>query len=323
MRNILFVLVLAVLILYSPLRGVEKVDLQKERKILMKLDQSMSGVSEKQGVLKALLPYMTEETVLFPLKGYPVQGKKALAAVMDKVKAEEWEKHVFWVSLFSVVSGDGNLAYTYGRYEIPWEKDRGKDEEEVESEGGEPHYYGTIWKRDASGKWKIAVSQGLVLVRGLGHKRLESRLNIRESDQRVKPVVDTELAFSAYSVENGVAAAFYKYIDEDGIAVGLSGEPRTRRTYARAIETAKKSPAGKGPQPKLEWEPYYSFVCGSGDLAYNYGPYVYTAPDARGELKKYYGYFVTLWKKQEGGGWKFIFDGGSECPPPVGAKLEN
>ena len=66
----------------------------------------------------------------------------------------------------------------------------------------------------------------------------------------------------------------------------------------------------------MEWEPVYSHAAASGDMAYNYGPYTYTASDAKGNIQKGYGYFITIWKKQPDNTWKFVFDGGNQSLPP-------
>jgi ketosteroid isomerase-like protein len=58
----------------------------------------------------------------------------------------------------------------------------------------------------------------------------------------------------------------------------------------------------------MQWEPVFSFVSVSGDMAYNYGPYKYTATDAKGNQQTGYGYFVTVWKKQPDNSWKFVLD---------------
>lgn len=58
----------------------------------------------------------------------------------------------------------------------------------------------------------------------------------------------------------------------------------------------------------LEWKPEFVEVAKAGDMAYTYGPFTFSAISGEGEPKTVLGYFHTVWKKQEDGGWKFIYD---------------
>lgn len=57
----------------------------------------------------------------------------------------------------------------------------------------------------------------------------------------------------------------------------------------------------------LTWKPTGADVAQSGDMGYTYGVYSMTINDS---LHK--GTYVTVWKKQAGGGWKVCLDSGNE-----------
>jgi len=59
---------------------------------------------------------------------------------------------------------------------------------------------------------------------------------------------------------------------------------------------------------KLEWEPNFVDVSESGDLAYTYGKYTFSAFDPTGKKIEAKGIFHTVWKRQEDGSWKFVYD---------------
>ncbi len=118
------------------------------------------------------------------------------------------------------------------------------------------------------------------------------------------------------AVKNGAAEAFYRFIDDKGIALTTAGPPLTKQAYARFLAAAKEKKETGNRKNTLEWEPLYSHVSASGDMAYNYGPYKYTGTDAKGNTRVGYGYFITVWKKQPDNSWKFVFDGGNQGPPP-------
>ena len=58
----------------------------------------------------------------------------------------------------------------------------------------------------------------------------------------------------------------------------------------------------------LVWKPDYVDVSESGDLAYTYGKYTFTSRDSTGRKVVSKGIFHTVWKRQEDGSWKFVWD---------------
>ncbi|NIM14832.1 MAG: DUF4440 domain-containing protein [Candidatus Aminicenantes bacterium] len=307
---------LVIIFFVSFIQGaVQKLDLEKEKKILLEMDHEISTVSSKNGILKAFFPFLTDQSVLFPANGHPVVGKKACGKRINQVDMSSREGKLKWEPMFADVSAAGDLGYTHGRFERPITDPKGNKKTI-------PGYYGTIWEKDANGKWNVVVSQGLIFLKDLNQGPITNRIDPTNMDSKAKEVVSRERAFARYSVENGIPEAFYRFIADNGIALSSGGPPRTKETFAIAIAAAKKKKeTGKsGPKTKLEWEPFFSHVSASGDMAYNYGPYKYTAgtTDLNGRIKEqvFYGYFVTVWKKQVDGKWKFVFDGGNQSPGP-------
>lgn len=291
---------------------------EKEKQILLEKDREISGISAGNGVLRAFYPYLTEKSLLLPKKGHPVYGKETCAKLADQMDMDGRANPFKWEPLFSDVSTAGDLGYTYGRYEIPAapasaESAASGDNKKEVNYG----YYGTIWTKNTEGKWKVAFSQGLVLLKGLNQKPLQKLIDPGKADLITREVLATERAFSDYSVTNGYLPAFYRFIDDNGIALGAQGTPMKKADYARLMAEAEKKKqdgtpgAGAG---KLEWEALYSHVAASGDLAYNFGTYLYTETDAKGNQRIGRGHFLTVWKKQPTGNkeWKFVMDCGNE-----------
>lgn len=301
------------LISFVTVQGAEQTmntlpNLEKEKQILLEKDREISGISAGNGVLRAFYPFLMEKCFLLPKNGHPVFGKETCAKLADQLEMDGRVNQFKWEPLFVGISAAADLAYTYGRYEIPAapaSTASGDNKKEVDY-----GYYGTIWTKDAEGKWKVAFSQGLVLLKGLNQKPLQKLIDPEKADPITREVLATERAFSDYSVTNGYLAAFYRFIDDNGIALGSRGTPKTKVDYARLMaEAEKKKQAGK-----LEWEALYSHVAASGDLAYNFGTYLYTETDAKGNQQVGRGHFLTVWKKQSTGNkeWKFVMDCGNE-----------
>jgi ketosteroid isomerase-like protein len=269
--------------------------------VLLEKDRAISKASAENGILKAFYPFLTGESLLFPGNGFPVLGKETCGKLMNAVDMNGWEGKLTWTPETAIVCVSGEMGYTYGYFEMP-NPDKASDKKTVTS------LYNTIWKKDSQGNWKIMVSHGLILLKDLAKEPLVSKIDKVKQDAAAKAVIETELAFSAYSVEKGRMEAFYIFMDDKGANRG-GNVPRTKEFYEKQMADEK----GK----RLEWEPFYAYVAKSGDLAYDYGPYKYTVINSKGNPESYYGYFITVWKKQPGKTWKFILDCGNECPGPT------
>ncbi len=59
---------------------------------------------------------------------------------------------------------------------------------------------------------------------------------------------------------------------------------------------------------KLIWSADFADVSASGDLGYTYGKYIYTEADSLGRSTESTGIFHTVWKRQNDGQWRFVWD---------------
>jgi len=300
-------IVLALLLTVEGAEMKTKNNSEKEKKILLEKDREMAKVSSEKGILTAFYPFLTEHSVLLPETGHPVHSKNTCEKLMKHNDLKGKENQLQWEPMFADVSAAGDLGYTHGRFERP--AANSSDNNKINYS-----YYATIWQKDPQGSWKVAFSQGLLLLKDLEQKPLDKKIDWEKIDKKTKEVVNTEHSFAKYSLENGAPAAFYHFIADTGIALGAGGPPRTKETYAK-ITAAQKEKKTNTPKTTLEWEPVFSYAAASGDLAYNYGPYKYTAVDAKGIQQTGYGYFVTVWKKQPDNSWKFVLDAGNTSPP--------
>jgi ketosteroid isomerase-like protein len=68
----------------------------------------------------------------------------------------------------------------------------------------------------------------------------------------------------------------------------------------------------------LRWEPLHSDVGASGDVGYTDGRFEARFRDAKGNAAMSTGRYLTIWKKQADGSWKFVRDIGAQDTPPAG-----
>ena len=117
-------------------------------------------------------------------------------------------------------------------------------------------------------------------------------------------------AFSARSVEIGAGPAFVEFAADDvrafpGGAVPLKGK-----------EALREWTSGWSMDRSIAWEPEEAFASRSGDFGYTWGYAAFTGPNKDDESVTTYGKYVTIWRRQDDGEWKWIADLGNGAPPP-------
>jgi len=141
-------------------------------------------------------------------------------------------------------------------------------------------------------------------------------------------VIKTDIAFSKLSEDSGYQKAFIAYADENMIKLN----PRRYATFGRqelvrefqeeqAKETDTSASVMKSLPPVLTWKPLHVVVAGSGDLASAFGDWEMKTILPNNKDTVLHGNYMTVWKKQIDGGWKFILDGGNPTPGSTDIKL--
>lgn len=141
-----------------------------------------------------------------------------------------------------------------------------------------------------------------------GMSLLTTTLHSQSLSPALQSLVDAEKAFAAMSLEKGIKAAFLANLADDGILF--------RPGPVNGKELWRKRPDSSA--ARLEWAPVFADIAASGDVGYTTGWFIFTPPPDLDQPPGY-GYFVTLWKKQADGSWKFAFDLGigNEHPEKV------
>jgi ketosteroid isomerase-like protein len=118
-----------------------------------------------------------------------------------------------------------------------------------------------------------------------------------------------EIGFSK-SIESRDMESFRSFLDDDARFVGV----RVRRGPDEITEGWRTYEPEDG--PSLKWRPQIVEVLEDGKLALSRGPYKYTQKNEEGEEVDYWGTFNSVWRLQEDGGWKVVFDAGSPAAQP-------
>lgn len=112
---------------------------------------------------------------------------------------------------------------------------------------------------------------------------------------------DAERAFAAAAAREGQWTAFRRYAAPD--AVMFVPEKVSAQAYLKRL---------KDPPTALQWSPAESYLACDGGQAVNTGPW-------RAPRGKNGGYFTTVWRREPGGAWRWIYDGGDTTPTVAAA----
>ncbi|MEO6129420.1 MAG: hypothetical protein ABIP30_13820 [Ferruginibacter sp.] len=116
-------------------------------------------------------------------------------------------------------------------------------------------------------------------------------------------LIQADKAFSDLSEKEGMKNAFLEYIDSNGVLLKGDHMPIIG---ANAIDYLIQV---SDTAFTLNWQPQHAFVSKSADLGYTYGIYALHSNTRDTVL---YGTYVSIWKKQADGKWKFVLDSGNE-----------
>jgi len=123
-------------------------------------------------------------------------------------------------------------------------------------------------------------------------------------------LVKVESDFSAMAQAKGILAAFEHFAAPD--AAFIDTDPRKYR----GLEAVRQRMGPDQPGVKLSWSALFTDVSDDGTLGYNYGRYESRRPGPDGQEIARGGFFLSIWKRQPDGSWKYVMDTGAPDRPP-------
>jgi hypothetical protein len=116
-------------------------------------------------------------------------------------------------------------------------------------------------------------------------------------------MMNADRAFSKMCQDKGMKAAFIEYLDSNGVLLRPNHLPIAG---ADAVDFLIQQ---NDTDYTMTWEPKNGVIARSGELGYTYGIYA-LRPSAKDTV--IYGTYVSIWKKEKGGTWKYVLDSGNE-----------
>jgi ketosteroid isomerase-like protein len=283
-------------------RGAYNVDRDAEREGLRAAD--LAHAAAAGGGTAGFLASLTDDAVfLFPNAPW-VEGKPAIEAVLTAPPPPFVPGITLtWSPAFVDISSDAEVGYTFGNVVVT-----------RPARTPLPGQYIAFWRKQADGTWAVeawnmspAFAPPGELPPNFGHPLSNGRGPFTPVDQEAEAAAlrAVDAAFSQASVELGQAEAFGMFADQHAIVLA-GGNP----DFIVGRNEIIASRSGDG--PTLSWVPKRSGVGPLGDLGWSMGEYTVTGPAGTGVGK-----YLSVWRKQANGEWKFVQDAGSGNPPPA------
>jgi ketosteroid isomerase-like protein len=280
--------------------AVAHLDLNEERAALLAADRSYSELSATTNLVEGTMN-MVAPAIIYIAPGAYITTAAQVRALLQS-NAANFTAVLTWTAVRVDVSSDAQRGYTYGFTEI-----------KLPDGSIVPGKYIAYWKRQSNGAWKVAAYRRNV--RPAGDVSLTPPPGFETPDYkhyRYFPKTDaaSELAgvFAADQAfsdlaQSGVSAAFVAFAAPDAAVLGrLAG-------IGFGTEAIIENQAAALPG-SLVWSPSFGDAAETGDLAFTTG-FAQTRvqnPDGTWRVTGQ-GKYLTIWKKQRTGEWRFVIDG--------------
>ncbi len=207
--------------------------------------------------------------------------------------------HVEWTPQQAIVSLDGQLGCTVGVTRMRVEGDTAKD-----PRGGR---YISCWTKGTDGTWQVAAharngeAEGGPAPAAKLDRAPHSATSARGSDA-LRTIQDADAAFAAFAADSGPGPAFARYAADDAMLLGARPAPPRGPNEIRAVFAG-------GPPSVYAWAPVRALGVATGGLGFTIGESTVTQ---NGQASR--GKYLTVWRQEADGRWKYIFDLGSPRP---------
>lgn len=275
------------------------------RESLLAADAERGTVLARRGWPEGVLGWLSPEVVYLREGSPAVYGRDAVATLLSGEKLDASGTHL-WQPLGGATSEDGRSGYTYGVHAVT----TGANKTELLVDR-----YIAFWRRASGGIWRV---EAYAEVGDPGVDSREAAVSSSPPQRGPRPrqvaaaiatIMRTDSVFAIRADRNGIAAAFAQFAAPEAVLLAgtelVIGPSAIREFYA-----------ANSVGSSLIWEPVYGDVAGSADLGFTVGEYIFTGRGPTGAAIQRFGKYLTVWKRQPNGGWKFVADGGNGNPSP-------
>jgi ketosteroid isomerase-like protein len=272
---------------------------------LLRADLARADSVSRHGMPDGLAANLTEDVVY--LRGeLPILRGRAAVRAIAAAESIATPYAVRWQPVRAEASRDGKSGYSYG-YTIVSAAANGTPSIRVDR-------YIAFWRQLPVG-WRIAAYAETYGAPPPPLSMPETAAPAVLPDVAMSPgsgaleaIRSADVEFSNAAAKFGTGVAFGRYAAAD--AQMFSG-PGEFITGPHAISESFGPPTEKN---TLVWHPVHGEVAASGDLGFTVGNAVFTGVREDGAKIERLSKYLTVWKKQRDGSWRYVVDGGSSRP---------
>jgi ketosteroid isomerase-like protein len=272
---------------------------------LLRADIARTDSVMQRGMPDGLAANLTDD-VVYLRGGLPiVRGRDAARAI---VAAESLAAPfaVRWQPVRAEASRDGLSGYSYG-YTIVSTAGSGAPAIRVDR-------YIAYWRHLPMG-WRIAAyaetygaPPANLSLPAEANSAAMPDVGMPSNTGALESMRAADVQFSADAMKLGTGVAFGRYAAADAQIFSGPGE---FISGPHAIAESFGPPTEKN---TLVWHPVHGEIAASGDLGFTVGNAVFTGVREDGAKLERFSKYLTVWKKQRDGSWRYVVDGGSARP---------
>jgi ketosteroid isomerase-like protein len=272
---------------------------------LLRADIARADSVMQRGMPDGLAANLTDD-VVYLRGGLPiVRGRDAARAI---VAAESLAAPfaVRWQPVRAEASRDGLSGYSYG-YTIVSTAGSGAPAIRVDR-------YIAYWRHLPMG-WRIAAyaetygaPPANLSLPAEANSAAMPDVGMPSNTGALESMRAADVQFSADAMKLGTGVAFGRYAAADAQIFSGPGE---FISGPHAIAESFGPPTEKN---TLVWHPVHGEIAASGDLGFTVGNAVFTGVREDGAKLERFSKYLTVWKKQRDGSWRYVVDGGSARP---------
>lgn len=280
-------------------------DAEEAHDALLRADLARADSVNQHGLARGLATSFATD-VVYLRGGLPiVRGRNAVQAV---IAAESLSTPVTvrWQPVRAEASRDGRSGYSYG-YTVISSGGSGAPALRMDR-------YIAFWRR-VENSWQIAAYAETYgappPALSMPREAMDSALADVPMRRTRGPLEDIRVAdedFARAATTLGTGRAFGDYAAANAQIFSTPGE------FITGPEAISQSFGPPTDDSKLAWHPVTGEAAHSGDLGFTVGYAVFTGKRADGAPQVRYSKYLTVWKKQRDGSWRYVVDGGNARP---------
>ena len=293
----------------SPFAGVSLLaplsDAEEAHDALLRADLARADSVARFGIARGLASTFAADVVYLRADLPIVRGRTAAEAI---VAAESLAAPVAvrWQPVRAEASRDGQSGYSYGYTVIS------------SGAGSAPAIrmdrYIAFWRREGDA-WQIAAyaetygapPPAMAMPRAAMDSALAD-VPMRRARGALEDIRAADDDFARAATTLGTGRAFGQYAADNAQIFSTPGE------FITGPEAISQSFGPVTDDSKLVWHPVTGEVARSGDLGFTVGYAVFTGKRADGQPTVRYSKYLTVWKRQRDGSWRYVVDGGNSRP---------